>query len=94
MLSDKRLRQICQSLLFSSQVQVFIISTSRLTEELDYRPYLRAGEHSGVVLVPHGQHGLPHAAGLVHLAEEEAQDRLVQMGGVIHLGKDAKEAAA
>ena len=54
-------------------------------EELDDDLYLGSGENLCVLFVALGYHGGPHAAGVVHLATEEAQGRLVRVVGVVEL---------
>ena len=66
----------------------------RLTEELDNRFHLRAGEYLGVVFITYSLHGCPHAACLVHLATEEAQRTIIWVVGVVHLRQVAKGIAS
>lgn len=56
-------------------------------EELDDDLYLGSGENLRVLFVALGYHGGPHAAGVVHLATEEAQGRLVRVVGVVELSQ-------
>ena len=63
---------------------------SRLAEELYYRAHLRSGEYLGILFIPLGHHGRPHAAREVHLFTKVLQGAIVIMVGVIHLGELAE----
>ena len=55
----------------------------RLAEKLHYRAHLRSGEYLGILFIPLGHHGWPHAAREVHLLAEVAQGRVVVVVGVV-----------
>ena len=65
-------------------------SLLRLAEESDDGAYLCSGEHSGILVIPLGYHGRPHAACEVHLLAEMAQGAIIVVVGVVHLSQLAK----
>ena len=63
---------------------------SRLAKESHYRAHLGSRERLGVLVIPLGHHGLPHAAREMHLFAEVQQGTLIVVVGVIHLGQLAE----